>query len=84
MNLNGTISKIKVLKYDQRNILVRFSILSNDTTINCLVSDKQLADKIMTFRDNDISICGHGYFNNRKQFILKKMFIQNSEWRLWA
>ncbi|WP_034684465.1 hypothetical protein [Enterococcus phoeniculicola] len=68
IHLTGTVSKIKILNYSQQP-LVRFTLQTNESIVNCLISLHSLtflADVEETMR---LSITG--LYNARNQFVVR-------------
>ena len=71
----GLVSKIKVLK-PAPNMLIRFSLISDDTTYNCLVANELVAKRILMMPENAVFIKVNGYFNKKKQLIVTELCYQ--------
>lgn len=79
MNKNsyvGVVTKIRVIK-SFPNMLVRFTLKTNTTNINCLVHNKDLANLILFLDEDKFELATFGHYNNRSQFIIEKFTIRN-------
>ena len=75
-NYVGTIHKIKVLT-TYPEMLVRFSLQTQKETINCIVSKREFANKILMIPEGtELAIFGHR--NKRNQFVIDKLSIRKN------
>ncbi|MBO0477890.1 hypothetical protein DOK76_12480 [Vagococcus sp. DIV0080] len=75
-NPSGIIDKIRMLSYYPQ-MLVRFTILTNDKRINCICSDKNLCNSLLFLDEGKTKVAIYGRYNSRKQLVVEKMFIKN-------
>ncbi|MEX1505523.1 hypothetical protein [Enterococcus sp. C56] len=75
-NYVGTVEKIRVLKM-YPNLLVRFSLVTHDETINCIVSKKIIAHKLLMISDGtELAVYGHE--SKKRQLVIDKLSIRRS------
>lgn len=75
-NYVGTVEKIRMLSM-YPHLLVRFSLVAYDETINCIVSKREFANKILMISEGtELAIFGHR--NKRNQFVIEKMLVRKS------
>ena len=73
----GLVSKIRVLK-SAPNMLIRFSLIADDKTYNCLVANELVVQRILMMPENAIFIKVNGYFNKKKQFVVTELCYQTA------
>ena len=56
-------------------MLVRFSLTTQDETINCIVSKHELANMLMLPEQTELAVYGH---MNKNQLVIDKMLIRKS------
>lgn len=69
INLTGTVDKIRVLQFTAQP-LVRFTLITNDKNVNCLISLHSLSFLADVEEGMNISILG--LYNKRNQFVTRK------------
>lgn len=75
-NYVGTVKKIRVLKM-YPNLLVRFSLVTHDETINCIASKKNIAHKLLMISDGtELAVYGHE--SKKRQLVIDKLSIRRS------
>jgi hypothetical protein len=72
--LIGKVSKIKILKMDNCP-LVRFTLTTNDRLVNCLIHFHSLS--FLADVDDHAFIHIFGYFNGRKQFVVRQYKLKS-------
>ncbi|OOL76421.1 hypothetical protein B1P85_16695 [Enterococcus faecalis] len=75
-NYVGTIHKIKVLT-TYPEMLVRFSLVTQDETINCIVSKCELANMLLMLPEKS-ELAVYGHLNKRNQLVIDKMLVRKS------
>ncbi|MDR2277954.1 hypothetical protein [Vagococcus fluvialis] len=75
-NPTGTVDKIKLVT-SFPDMLVRFSLVVGDETINCICGDNSICNSLLFLEDGKTEVALFGIYNNRKQLVVKKMFIKN-------
>ena len=73
----GLVTKIRVLK-QAPNMLIRFSLVADDTTYNCVVANELVVQRILMMPENCIFIKADGYFNKKKQFVVTNLCYQTT------
>lgn len=73
----GLVTKIRVLK-QAPNMLIRFSLLSDTTTYNCIVANELVVQRILMMPEDCIFIKADGYFNKKKQFVVTNLCYQTA------
>lgn len=75
-NPTGTIDKIRSIgKYP--TTLLRFTIVNNDSLINCVTCDANIYNELMILEDGKVSASVFGTYNSRKQLVVKKLVFKN-------
>lgn len=72
----GIVDKIRVIKVFP-DMLIRFTLHTSSSDINCLVCKKELANLILFLDDNKFELATHGHYNDRSQFIVDKFTVRN-------
>ncbi|MDA9471969.1 hypothetical protein [Enterococcus sp. 5H] len=75
-NYVGIVDKIKVIK-SFPNMLVRFTLHTVDTDIQCIVCKKELANLLLFLDNNKYEVAVFGHANLRKQLIVEKFMVRN-------
>ena len=75
-NPTGTVNKIKLVT-SFPDMLVRFSLVVNDDSINCICGDTSICNSLLFLEDGKTEVALFGVYNSRKQLVVKKMFIKN-------
>lgn len=75
-NPTGTIDKIKLVT-PFPDMLVRFSLVVGDETVNCICGDTSICNSLLFLEDGKTEVALFGIYNSRKQLVVKKMFIKN-------
>ncbi|MGF2053307.1 hypothetical protein [Vagococcus fluvialis] len=75
-NPTGIVDKIKLVT-SFPDMLVRFSLVVGDETINCICGDTSICNSLLFLEDGKTEVALFGIYNNRKQLVVKKMFIKN-------
>ncbi|MGM0122753.1 hypothetical protein IGI37_000119 [Enterococcus sp. AZ194] len=72
INLIGTVDKIRVLKFTAQP-LVRFTLMTDDGNINCLISLHSLS--FLADVEDGMRVSIVGTYNRRKQFVIRKYCV---------
>ena len=75
-NPTGIVDKIKLVT-SFPDVLVRFSLIVGDETINCICGDTSICNSLLFLEDGKTKVALFGIYNSRKQLVVKKMFIKN-------
>ena len=75
-NYVGTVDKIRVIK-SLPDMLVRFTLLTIEGNVNCIVSNKDLANQLLFLEDGKSEVALFGHPNKRKQLVIEKMMLRN-------
>ena len=73
----GLLDKIRVIK--TQPLLVRFTLQTIHESINCVVADIEIIDKLLIMDDGKYSIAVTGHFNKRNQLVIESMQIRNPD-----
>ena len=74
-NLIGTVTKIRVLK-TWPEMLVRFTLISEQQEVNCLVAQKNIANQLLFFEEGLTEVAVYGHYNLRQQLVIEKMMMR--------
>ena len=72
----GVANKIRLIS-SFPNLLVRFTLHTQDQEINCLVAKHELANLILFLEDNTFELSVFGHYNSRKQLVVEKFLVRN-------
>ena len=75
-NYVGVVEKIRMLSMYPK-MLVRFSLVTQDETINCIVSKCELANMLLMLPEKS-ELAVYGHLNKRNQLVIDKMLVRNS------
>ncbi|MGM0012413.1 hypothetical protein IGL81_001297 [Enterococcus sp. DIV1318a] len=75
-NYVGVVEKIRMLSMYPK-MLVRFSLLTQDETINCIVSKPELANTLLMLPEHS-ELAVYGHLNKRNQLVINKMLVRKS------
>ena len=73
----GLLDKIRVIK--SQPLLVRFTLQTIHESINCVVADIEIIDKLLIMDDGKYNIAVTGHFNKRNQLVIESMQIRNPD-----
>ena len=73
----GLLDKIRVIK--TQPLLVRFTLQTIHESINCVVADIEIIDKLLIMDDGKYNIAVTGNFNKRNQLVIESMQIRNPD-----
>ncbi|MFS1040995.1 hypothetical protein ACFC93_08720 [Enterococcus faecium] len=73
----GLLDKIRVIK--TQPLLVRFTLQTIHESINCVVADIEIIDKLLIMDDGKYDIAVTGHFNKRNQLVIASMYIRNPD-----
>ncbi|NBA62640.1 hypothetical protein [Enterococcus mundtii] len=76
-NYVGLLDKIRVIK--TQPLLVRFTLQTIHESINCVVADIEIVDKLLIMEDGKYNIAVTGHFNKRNQLVVSSMFVRNPD-----
>ncbi|WP_409023219.1 hypothetical protein ACJXDE_13355 (plasmid) [Enterococcus faecium] len=74
----GLLDKIRVIK--TQPLLVRFTLRTSHEPINCVVSNIEIADKLLILEEGKYTISVTGHFNKRNQLVIESMQIRNPDY----
>lgn len=75
-NYVGVVEKIKMLSMYPK-MLVQFSLVTQDETINCIVSKHGLANILLMLPEkSELTVYGH--LNKRNQLVIEKILVRKS------
>ncbi|EFQ16389.1 hypothetical protein ACPTJA_02075 [Enterococcus faecalis] len=75
-NYVGVVEKIRMLSMYPK-MLVRFSLVTQDETINCIVSKHELANMLLMLPEQtELAVYGHS--NKRNQLVIEKMLVRKT------
>ncbi|WP_270312648.1 hypothetical protein [Vagococcus fluvialis] len=75
-NPTGIVDKIKLVT-SFPDMLVRFSLVVGDETVNCICGDTSICNSLLFLEDGKTEVALFGIYNSRKQLVVKKMFNKN-------
>ena len=73
----GLLDKIRVIK--TQPLLVHFTLQTIHESINCVVADIEIIDKLLIMDDGKYNISVTGHFNKRNQLVIESMQIRNPD-----
>ncbi|MET1109102.1 hypothetical protein [Enterococcus faecium] len=73
----GLLDNIRVIK--TQPLLVRFTLQTIHESINCIVADIEIIDKLLIMEDGKYNIAVTGHFNKRKQLVIASMIVRNPD-----
>lgn len=73
----GLVTKIRVLKQEP-TMLIRFSLVADDETVNCIVANELVVHKILMMPESSVFVNVFGHFNKRKQFVVNELGYQTA------
>lgn len=76
-NYVGLLDKIRVIK--TQPLLVRFTLQIIHESINCVVADIEIVDKLLIMEDGKYNIAVTGHFNKRNQLVVSSMIVRNPD-----
>ncbi|HCR3094368.1 hypothetical protein [Enterococcus faecalis] len=75
-NYVGVVEKIRMLSMYPK-MLVRFSLVTQDETINCIVSKYELANMLLMLSEKS-ELAVYGHLNKRNQLVIEKMLVRKT------
>ncbi|MDN3100718.1 hypothetical protein P0E61_10210 [Enterococcus faecalis] len=75
-NYVGVVEKIRMLSMYPK-MLVRFSLVTQDETINCIVSKYELSNMLLMLPEQS-ELAVYGHLNKRSQLVIDKMLVRKS------
>ena len=75
-NYVGVVEKIRMLSMYPK-MLVRFSLVTQDETINCIISKYELANMLLMLPEKS-ELAVYGHLNKRNQFVIEKMLVRKT------
>ncbi|EFQ71049.1 hypothetical protein [Enterococcus faecalis] len=75
-NYVGVVEKIRMLSMYPK-MLVRFSLVTQDETINCIVSKHELANMLLMLHEQS-ELAVYGHLNKRNQLVINKMLVRKT------
>ncbi|MBO1139880.1 hypothetical protein FQS87_08220 [Enterococcus avium] len=73
----GLLDKIRVIKSSP--LMVRFSLITINKTVNCVVVNPDLTIVIMMLMDGKYNVAVEGHYNQRKQLIVTNFTVRNPD-----
>ena len=73
----GLLDKIRVIK--TQPLLVRFTLQMIHESINCVVANIEIANKLLILEEGKYTISVIGHFNKRNQLVIESMQIRNPD-----
>lgn len=73
-NYVGVVEKIRMLSMYPK-MLVRFSLVTQDDAINCIVFKRELANTLLMLPEQS-ELAVYGHLNKRNQLVVDKMMIR--------
>ncbi|WP_158183380.1 hypothetical protein [Enterococcus faecium] len=73
----GLLDKIRVIK--TQPLLVRFTLQTIHESINCVVADIEIIDKLLIMDDGKYNIAVTGHFNKRNQLVIARIDVRNPD-----
>lgn len=73
----GMLDKVRVIKSSP--LLIRFTLKTTSSPLNCIVADKDLANKIMLLPNGIYNVAVTGHLNKRKQLVVTSLSIRNPD-----
>ncbi|EMF0202620.1 hypothetical protein NXK88_001845 [Enterococcus hirae] len=73
----GLLDKIRVIK--TQPLLVRFTLQMIHESINCVVANIEIANKLLILEEGKYTISVTGHFNKRNQLVIESMQIRNPD-----
>ena len=75
-NYVGVVEKIRMLSMYPK-MLVRFSLVTQDETIICIVSKYELSNMLLMLPEKS-ELAVYGHLNKRNQFVIEKMLVRKT------
>lgn len=76
-NLVGIVDKVKLLTlYPDK--LLRFTLVTEEENINCLVANKDIIHQLLFLNNGKVEVALFGHYNTRKQMVVEKLMIRHS------
>ncbi|HDV0867942.1 TPA: hypothetical protein RHK77_002148 [Enterococcus faecalis] len=75
-NYVGVVEKIRMLSMYPK-MLVRFSLVTQAETINCIVSKTELANTLLMLPEQS-ELAVYGHLNKQNQLVINKMLVRKS------
>ena len=75
-NQIGIVDKIRVIK-TYPDMLVRFTLVTEDENINCIVTKKELAQQLLFLENGETEIACFGHYSKTNKLVVDKMTIRN-------
>ncbi|MEY8445098.1 hypothetical protein [Enterococcus ratti] len=67
----GVLEKFRVIK--TQPLLARFTLKTRSQSINCVVADVEIADKLLMMKEGQQHLCVTGHLNKRNQLVIETM-----------
>ena len=75
-NQVGIVDKIRVIK-SYPDMLVRFTLVTPDERINCIVTKKEIAQQLLFIENGQTEIACFGHVSKSGKLVIDKMTIRN-------
>ncbi|MDT2398000.1 hypothetical protein P7D77_08550 [Enterococcus avium] len=73
----GMLTKIKLIK--EKPLLVRFTLIAETTSVNCIIAKEILSKQIMMLPDDKYTIKVIGHLNKKDQLVVEKLSILDKD-----
>lgn len=73
----GMLTKIKLIK--EKPLLVRFTLATEETLINCIIAKEILSRQIMMLPDDKYTVAVKGHFNKTNQLVVQELRILDKD-----
>ncbi|WP_367378260.1 hypothetical protein [Enterococcus gilvus] len=77
VTFTGMLTKIKLIK--EKPLLVRFTLATEVTLINCIIAKEILSRQIMMLPDDKYTVTVKGHFNKTNQLVVQELHILNKD-----
>lgn len=73
----GLLTKIRLIK--EKPLLVRFTLITETDSINCLVADERISKQILMLPDGKWTVVVKGHFNRKDQLVIRELKIVDKD-----
>lgn len=73
----GLLTKIKLIK--EQPLFVRFTLITETDSINCLIAREMLSRQIMMLLDDKYTVAVKGHFNKNNQLVIRDLRILDKD-----
>ncbi|EOI57500.1 hypothetical protein [Enterococcus gilvus] len=71
------LTKIKLI--EEKPLLVRFTLATEETLINCIITKEILSRQIMMLPDDKYTVAVKGHFNKTNQLVVQELRILDKD-----